>query len=178
MRKLGRIATVSLLFSLPPICARGQDSQSLGDVGRQAREQKSLDPSGSSKPARVVSDDDTSANPNLQTPAKPRPAVQKPASTATVGNANRQSEEEAAERVKAAILAQKDEIRSIQEQIDKINQTIHFRDSDYPRWNQRQRHKQEEVERLGQQLEREKKKLEEMQEKARKQGFGNTVYDP
>jgi uncharacterized coiled-coil protein SlyX len=45
-------------------------------------------------------------------------------------------------------------------------------------WNERQKQKQQEVERMRSQLETQKKRLQSMQESARQQGYGGTVYDP
>ena len=45
-------------------------------------------------------------------------------------------------------------------------------------WNERQKQKQDQVESMKAQLEEQKKQLENMQDSARKQGFGSAVYDP
>jgi len=45
-------------------------------------------------------------------------------------------------------------------------------------WNQHQTEKQQQVEQMKAQLEDKKKNLEEMQESARKQGYGTSIYDP
>jgi hypothetical protein len=45
-------------------------------------------------------------------------------------------------------------------------------------WNQQQREKQQQLEMMKAQLEQEQKGLEQVQEMARKQGFGSSVYDP
>jgi uncharacterized coiled-coil protein SlyX len=45
-------------------------------------------------------------------------------------------------------------------------------------YNQRQVQKQDEVQRMQKQLDEQKKKLEEMQESARKAGLGSSVYEP
>lgn len=45
-------------------------------------------------------------------------------------------------------------------------------------WNERQREKQQRVERMQAQLEEQKRRLDDMQESARKQGYGSSVYDP
>jgi hypothetical protein len=44
-------------------------------------------------------------------------------------------------------------------------------------WNERQKEKQDQVESMKAQLEEQKKQLENMQESARKQGFGSSVYE-
>jgi len=45
-------------------------------------------------------------------------------------------------------------------------------------YNKLQAHKQQEVERLQGQLDEQKRDLEQMQEKARKAGYGSAVWDP
>ena len=45
-------------------------------------------------------------------------------------------------------------------------------------YNKRQAQKQQEVERLKSQYEEQKRDLEQMQENARKSGFGSAVWDP
>jgi hypothetical protein len=87
-----------------------------------------------------------------------------------------------AERWKALIQAQKNAVSSLQEQIDKLHSSIHFVEANLyvngPQYNKRQAQKQQEVERAQAQLEEQKKRLEDMQESARKQGYGSSVYDP
>jgi hypothetical protein len=45
-------------------------------------------------------------------------------------------------------------------------------------WNERQKQKQDQVESMKGQLEEQQKHLEELQDEARKQGYGSSVYDP
>jgi len=94
-------------------------------------------------------------------------------------NATKQS----AERWKSQIQAQKAQIASLQKQIDSLNQSVHFANHECagPRcvqWNERQREKQQQAERMQARLDGQKRHLEEMQESVRKQGYGNSVYDP
>ena len=87
-----------------------------------------------------------------------------------------------AEHVKSQILAQKKQIATLQGQVDELNESIRFAPANCAEncvgWNERQREKQERVERMQAQLEEEKRRLEDMQDSARKQGFGSSVYDP
>ena len=70
----------------------------------------------------------------------------------------------------------------MQRQIDEINESIHFAPGNCvencAQWNERQQEKQRQVEGMQAQLEEQRKRLEEMQESARKQGYGSSVYDP
>jgi hypothetical protein len=156
-----------------------QDSQSLGDVARQARQQKTQGQEGKDAPARkVVTNDEI---------------PEQAASTADGSGADQSPElpshhtssepgKLSAERWKALIQAQKNVVSSLQKQIDKTNSSIHFVEANLyvngPQYNKRQAQKQREVERAQAQLEEQKKRLEDMQDSARKQGYGSSVYDP
>ena len=87
-----------------------------------------------------------------------------------------------AEQWRAQIQTQKTAISSLQNQIDKLNDSIHFAPANCVancvQRTDRQREKQQEVERMQAQLEDQKKRLEDMQESARQQGYGSSVYDP
>jgi hypothetical protein len=156
-----------------------QDSQSLGDVARQARQQKTQGHEGKDAPARkVVTNDEI---------------PEQAASTADGSGADQSPElpshhtssepgKLSAERWKALIQAQKNVVSSLQKQIDKTNSSIHFVEANLyvngPQYNKRQAQKQQEVERAQAQLEEQKKRLEDMQDSARKQGYASSVYDP
>jgi hypothetical protein len=66
--------------------------------------------------------------------------------------------------------------------MDELNESIQFAPVNCvgrcAQWNDRQREKQQQAERMQQQLQEEKQRLEEMQESARKLGYGSSVYDP
>jgi DNA repair exonuclease SbcCD ATPase subunit len=175
-----RLQSVTVIFLLAAV-SYGQDSQSLGDVARQARQKKTQvnDAPGKGLQARkVVTNDEI---------------PEQAASTADGSGADQSHElpshhpssepgKLSAERWKALIQAQKNVVSSLQKQIDKLNSSIHFVEANLyvngPQYNKRQAEKQQEVERAQAQLEEQKKRLEDMQESARKQGYGNSVYDP
>jgi len=87
-----------------------------------------------------------------------------------------------ADQWKKEIEAQQSVVASLQQQIDKLNASVHFVQANLytngAQYNQYQAKKQEEVSRLRTKLDSEKKKLADMQEAARKEGFGNSVYQP
>ena len=87
-----------------------------------------------------------------------------------------------AEQWKSQIQAQKNAIASLQSQLNVLNESIHYAGgncvSGCVQWNERQKQKQEQAESMKAQLEEQQKRLEEMQDAARKQGFGSSVYDP
>jgi predicted RNase H-like nuclease (RuvC/YqgF family) len=81
-----------------------------------------------------------------------------------------------------AIVAQEDRIETLQAQIAKLTESIHFVSANAyvngAEYNQYQVKKQQEVKNLQKQLEEEHKKFLELQEAARKEGMGAAVYEP
>ena len=87
-----------------------------------------------------------------------------------------------AETWRAQIQAQKNAIASLQAEITQLNDSIQFAPgncvSGCVEWNERQKQKQDQVAAMKVQLEQLQQHLEEMQEAARQQGYGSSVYDP
>jgi len=87
-----------------------------------------------------------------------------------------------AESWKSQIQAQKNAVASLKSNIDSLSASIQYAPgncvSGCVEWNERQKQKQDQVEVMKTQLEEQQKRLEEMQEAARKQGYGSSVYDP
>lgn len=129
------------------------------------------------KTARLVTNDDT-----------PERATVTPASTHPTSSAPTDSQPESGdhqakgENWKSQILNQKNAIAALQQDIKSIGDSIHFAGgncvANCAQWNERQQQKQQEVDTMKSQLEEQQKALEEMQESARKEGFGSSVYDP
>jgi hypothetical protein len=160
--------------------AIGQDSPSLGDIARQAKEQKQKKEAQGkaaqdSKPPKVIT--------NEEMPAKPESSYARPTGRPQgTGVVPAENVEMSAGIWKSQIQNQKNVISSQQAMIDKINDSVRYAPancvSGCVQWNERQQQKQQEVEKMQGQLEEQKKNLEQMQEAARKQGFGSSVYDP
>jgi hypothetical protein len=158
--------------------------QSLGDVARQQKQkQQAKDAHPAAKvitnedlPSHSESDSSPANKDKEKSDSSPNKADEHLPSPGSPSNPA------AAEQWKAAIQAQKNAIQSLQSEIDKLNDSSHFveanRYSNGVEYNQYQLRKKQEAERLQKQLEAEKKKLEDMQESARKAGFGSAVYDP
>lgn len=148
--------------------------QSLGDVAREQRQKQINKDKAAAKPTKVITDDDMPSSSN--------------ASSEETGNeikSDRPSPppgSKTPERWKAEIAAQKKIVENLQEQITKLSSSIHYVEANRyysgVQHNQRQEQKQEQVQRMQGQLAEQQKKLEDMQEAARKEGFGNAVYDP
>jgi len=172
--------SVSFIVLFLP-AAYGQDTPSLGDVARQARQQKqqNKDAQGKTAPAKaskVVTNEEIPESPDAAADSS-RSSDPAPAPVREPGGAKLP-----AEQWKSQIQAQKNVVSSLQSQIDKLNDSIHFAPGNCVagcvQWNERQQQKQQEVERMRAQLQQQKKRLEDMQESARQQGYGSSVYDP
>lgn len=185
------VAAVALISTI----GLAQDSQSLGDLARQVRAQKqtkngasksnsdSKDRDSSSpdgirpKASRVITNDESPNSTDLT------PVVAKPSSENTAVQAQSAgNREEQGEHWKSQIQSQKEAIASLESQITELSNSIHYAGancvSNCEKWNENQQRKQEQVETMKAQLEEQKHHLEEMQEEARKQGFGSSIYEP
>jgi hypothetical protein len=160
-------------------------SQSLGDVAREQRQkQQAKDKDKKDKPSshKVITNEDIPEKGDSSASESEAPASgdgdEQFGGPAQSSSAVAQS----GEQRKAAIQAQKDAIASMQNQLDKLNASIHFveanRYTNGVQYNQAQLEKQKQAQQMQKQLDEQKKKLEDMQEAARKAGFGSAVYDP
>ncbi len=89
---------------------------------------------------------------------------------------------DAAAQWKTQIQAQKGAIASLQSEIASLNDSVQYAGancvSNCVQWNEEQKRKQDQVETMKAELEEQQKRLEDLQESARKKGFGSSVYDP
>jgi hypothetical protein len=87
-----------------------------------------------------------------------------------------------AEQWREQIQAQKGSIAQLQREISDVSDSIHYVGGNCvencEQWNEHQQAKQSQVDSMKAELEAEQHHLEEMQDTARKQGFGSNVYDP
>jgi hypothetical protein len=155
--------------------------QSLGDVARQQRQKQQAKKADASR--KVITNEDIPEHPESASEAETASGTS--GSDSEGGDSSFRSASEVAksgEQWKAAIQAQKSAIANFQSQLDKLNDSIHFveanRYSNGVQYNQHQLKKKQEAERAQKQLDEQKKKLADMQETARKAGFGSSVYDP
>jgi len=129
------------------------------------------------KTAHLVTNDDAPEHASV-TPVSTHPA----SSAQADSQADSGDHKATAEDWKAQILAQKSAIAAMQQDIKSLSDSIHFAGgnciANCAQWNERQQQKQQEVETLKAQLEEQQKALEEMQDTARKEGFGSSVYEP
>jgi len=176
MRKRTWLVLLAATISLVAAGAFCQDAPSLGDVARQARQKKDQAksaPSNDPKAAKVITNEEipesTQATPSAGSGNEHSPAVAR-------------EFKQSPEQWKSQILTEKNQIASLQGHIQQLNDSIRFAPancvSNCVAWNEHQRQKQEQADRMQAQLDDEKKHLEEMQDTARKQGYGSSVYDP
>ena len=176
--------TVSLLAAT----CLAQDAPSLGDVARQQRQKQAKADSSKTakpaKPAKVITNEEL---PSHASPAGSLAASNAENSSARASSGNGETASVEAgklspEQWKSQIQGQKSQIAALQNEADQLNQSIHFLGANCVancvQWNERQQEKQREVEQLRSQIEEQKKRLDDMQETARKQGYGSSVYDP
>jgi len=177
MHTKGRLVLLfAAAIALPVASAFAQDSPSLGDLARQQRQQKeAADKNG--KPAKVIT--------NEQIPARPLAALREARESRTEESGshyNTNADKASAERWKSQITSQKNQVANLQREIDDLNESIRFAPANCVEncvgWNERQREKQLRVDRMGAQLDEQKRRLDEMQDSARRAGFGSSVYDP
>jgi hypothetical protein len=187
-RRVLAFLTAHLFFSA--LLAYGQDSQSLAEAARQSRMQrqqkdtqaKDAAPSATeaqpAKTYRVITNDDIpeheGSTQTLENSPHPYRAAYSPSSTG--------ARKTSADQWKSRIQAQKDTIESMRREIASLSASIHFPENCLPRTcaqrNERQLEKENRVEIMNHQLDEQRRRLEELQESARKEGYGSSVYDP
>jgi len=118
------ILLLSAVISVSAVLAGSQDSPSMGDVARQARQQKqNKETQGKAAPAdksaKVITNDEIPEHPEAGEETSPSPG-QSAASAASDGA------KMSAEQWKAQIRAQKDVVASMQSNIEKVNDSIQF----------------------------------------------------
>lgn len=171
-------AKLSAMLGLIVWLAALADAQSLGDVARQQR----ADESTRTNHAKVVTDEDMPSHPNTELSDDDDAENEPPDQPAADPDNSAEAVSQKGEQWKAKIQAQKNTVAALQDQVDRLNASIHFveanRYSNGVEYNQHQLRRQQQARQMQKQLDEQKKKLEDMQEAARREGFGNKVYDP
>jgi hypothetical protein len=151
-------------------------AQSLGDVARQQRQKRRA--KGPHTTRKVVTNEEIPESPDASSISSVDNDSPQQSSSPEASTAGKKT----AEQWKSEIQAQKARIAGAQIQVDKLNESVHFVEANRyyngVEYNQYQLKKQQEAQRLQKQLDGEKKVLQNMQESARKAGFGSAVYDP
>ena len=179
---MGIRCRICLLFTativLIAVSANSQEALSLGDVARQQRQQKGQSkttPAKDAKSSKVITNEEIPEHAEAG-------SLHKVSAQETGMPASSTGPKISAEQWRSQIVTQKNQVVSLQNQIDELNESIRFAPpncvANCVGWNERQREKQQRAERMQAQLEDQKKRLDDMQESARKQGYGSSVYDP
>lgn len=180
-RCLGLRVLVAGVFLTLSVASLGQssDTPSLGDLARKQRQKQQQNKEAATKPKKVVTNEEIPEHPgaaNEDSPHSDGPhdeiSVQRPAGDVL----------KTGDAWKAEIAARKAALADLKSQIDKVNGSIRFVQANAYRngveYNKYQAQKQQEVQRMQSQYDEQKKDLEEMQENARRAGFGSAVWDP
>jgi hypothetical protein len=199
------LAVLTLSFLCVIASAQDQDSPSLGDVARQNRTRKppkdakdgQAKPAPTEDPSKAVSATDVTS----KTAVAPRASrvitnEDLPQHTVSTGPSESNSKvstrenldpegnrrQVLAEQFQSRIRDQKHAITELQNQIAAVSDSIHYAGgncvANCVQWNEQQQRKQQAVDGMKAQLEEAQRRLDEMREAARKQGFGSSVSDP
>jgi len=148
-------------------------AQSLGDVAREQRQKQQS--KAAQSPAKVVTNEDIPQHPEAANSSGT--GQHSGASPASSYDAKK-----TADQWKAEISRQKTSVASLQNQIDHLTSSIHFTGPNCIRncvqHNQQQLDKEDQAKHLLDQLDEQKKRLGELQEGARQDGYGGAVSDP
>lgn len=159
--------------------AKDAQTQTKDPQGKDALAKNAPAADQSAKDKKVITNDEI---PDHVGSTRTAGAVQKPPASVTDAPPAEKEEKISADDWKAQIQSQKNYIASTESDIRSLNESIQYAGANCVAncadWNERQKQKQDQVESLKVQLEEQKKHLEELQEGARKQGYGSSVYEP
>ena len=173
MRCLRLLAVVAVFALSMESLGQSSDAPSLGDLARKQQQSKK----SAAKSKKVVTEEEMPAHPadgDILPSDGPHEeaSVNRPASDVL----------QTGDQFKSAIERQKAVVNDLKTHLEKLNSSIHFVEANAYRngveYNKIQAQKQQEAQRLQGQLDEQKKGLEELQEKARKAGYGSAVWDP
>jgi hypothetical protein len=170
----------SLVVLLAAEIAFGQETP-LGDVARQQRDKQKA--KLTNRVSKVVTNEDLPKHSDSETDSATREdAKDEQIGDQSSAKSSRPPERQSAEQWQAQILIQKRSIAAQDKQLERLRASIHFVDANRyvngAQYNEQQRRRQIQLEQAEKQLEQQKKRLADMQDRARRAGFGNSVYDP
>jgi hypothetical protein len=115
-------------------------------------------------------------------PSSASTASPKSADSSSQQSANSSQPSQSADQWRSQIVALKNNISSLQQQIGDLGASIQYAPgncvSGCVEWNQHQQEKQQQLDGMKAQLEQQQKALEDAQDAARRDGYGSSVYDP
>jgi predicted RNase H-like nuclease (RuvC/YqgF family) len=166
------------------LMASAAHGQSLGDVARENREKQNAEDAAGIQPKMITN----ASLPKDPTPNQGSQEIQPAANPATSNQAadrrsaqQRLAEQRAAEQWKRQILVQKIKVATMQARIEQLSASIRSPngsteyDGPYTRNQARQLQR---ISQIQQQLDEQKRKLDQIQEAARHAGMHSAVYDP
>ena len=170
------LAVAAVVVGLGAFATGSLFAQSLGDVARQ---QKQNSAQTNPTPKKVITEDDLPTQGTISTGSSDSKATD--ASKEEKQGDSTADKMKSADEFKAAIQAQKQNVDLLQKQVEEMKASVHFveanRYSNGVEHNERQIQKQKEADRMQKQLDEEKSRLQDLQEQARKAGFGSAVYE-
>ncbi len=156
--------------------AQTAGTPSLGDVARKQRDKQPNVKKAKAK--KVVTEEDIPSHPEASASEEEvaAPHGEKPA-TPSADDVLKNGEQ-----WRASIAQQKAAVADLKSRVDRLNASIRFVSaSAYTNgveYNKMQARRQQEAQRLQGELDEQKKNLEQMQETARRAGYGSAVWDP
>jgi hypothetical protein len=170
----------TLLFAL--LIDLSAYGQSLGDIARENREKQSAEDPSAPKP-KVITNKELGVDPDGdQVPSEsPADVTTKTKTADHRSEQQRLADRRLAEQWKRQILAQESKMITLRARIDQLNASIHSVAGSAQYEGPANRSQALQQERLAQvqlQFDEQKRKLEAMQEEARRAGMHTTVYDP
>ena len=173
-RVLSAIASFLLAQS---VCA-----QSLGDIARQQREKNKQRATTTNT---VLTNDDLSIAGHSADTASDDSQRKKSAKakTSPASGQSGRDEQPSAEELKAAIQDKKQAIAETQAEIAKLQSTVNYVQNNRniytnaPEYNEAQKRKEQAVNRLKGILQEQQDELKDLQDTARKAGYGSAIYD-
>jgi len=160
--------------------SKSASGPSLGEVARQLREKQNSEESTAAH-SKVITNQDLGEGPEGRPDLRqaPRAVNFERGSTEYGGRPGQQRMgDERAEQWRSRILDQKSRVTSLQARIDQINAAMHSGAQFEGPGNRYQARQMEHVAQMQMQLDEQRRKLEEMQEAARRAGMHTAVYDP
>jgi hypothetical protein len=180
-RTFPKILMIGLLMNLPVMC-RTAYGQSLADIARENQEKKAAQDASGAKPAKVITNQDLGEGPEGRPDLRAaRPSHDWASNRAgEVRGGPGMPDQRAAEQWRRQIEEQKFRIANLQARIDQINASVHPAggaqySGPYTRFQARQIDRADQMQR---ELAEQQRRLEAMQEAARRAGMHTGVYDP
>lgn len=157
-----------------PSSVRQSGGKSLGEIARELKEKQ--DSQGKPAPAKVITNQDLGEGPDGRPDLRvaPRPASFDRGNGQQPGQ--QRTEDQRAELLRSRILEQKERVASLQARMDQISSSLHS--GVQMEYNRNRSMQAERVALMQTRLDEEKRKLNAMQEAARRAGMHTQVIDP